>query len=172
MDNYFALHGPAYAGKTTLAKALEEKGYLLINFTDSLKEIAVRSLHEADHYTSVEEINKDKDKYRAFLIELGHVIGFDSKEMFIDDALLPWESKGRPSCVFDNVRTLAQAVYLQSRGFKIVELVLTPAEQEKRAGRIIKDFNEDFAADLYLNAYAPTSRLVEKILSETNQAAL
>lgn len=123
---HIALTGPAYAGKTTLAKELERRGYLLISFTDLLKGYACRALSALDIHTSVQEISQKKEQYRPFLQELSLLIGWGQNLMYVHEALDHWYRSGRPACVFDNVRDARQAEELQWIGFTLVELDLPP----------------------------------------------
>lgn len=115
---YIALSGRPGSGKTTLAKALEAKGYKLINFTDLLKQRASEALH-----VSVAEIKENKEKYRAFLQEYATLIGFQTNYEYVYQALGDWFLQGsKEPCVFDNVRTPEQWEVLKGLGFVLVEV--------------------------------------------------
>ena len=130
---YIALHGPAYSGKTSLAREMERRGYMYISFTDLLKTYLVRALAAVDVSLTVQQIHREKEKYRPLLQEFSKVVGWQDDPMRIHEALAPWYEAGRPSCVFDNVRDLRQAEELLWIGFEIVELTVTPTDQARRA---------------------------------------
>jgi hypothetical protein len=119
---YIALTGQIAAGKTAVAQALVAKGYLLISYTDLLKDYLARALTAIGQPTTVEMILADKEHYRALIQEFGTVIGFDQGGAFVSEALAAWEQAGLPPAVFDNVRTDAQASAVQGYGFAVVAL--------------------------------------------------
>lgn len=142
-----ALAGPQLAGKTTLAHALAERGYLLINFTGLLKQIAVASLSEAGHRVSVEEMLQNKAKYRRYLQELGELIGFDTDPAFVHEAVekAGWYTRRAPrKAVFDNVRTVEQIRTLAEYGFELVYLDTPEHVRFGRAARIHGLSREEF----------------------------
>lgn len=122
---HIALTGPIGAGKTTISKALEAEGYLRINFTDFLKQLAASCLSLIVP-TSLDDIRSNKPKYRGFLQEFGTLIGYNCNTSYISYLMEKWYEMGQPSCTFDNVRFQGQAEYLKSLGFKIVKLDLPP----------------------------------------------
>jgi hypothetical protein len=137
-----ALHGPMYSGKTTLSRALvAAHGFTLVNYTDYLKELASRALSHIGMYTSVEQIKADKTHFRAFLQDLGTLLGFD-EGAFVEQCLFeqaatvwtgPQEAALPERIVFDNVRTPAQFAILQRYGFHLVRLFIPTDEQVRRA---------------------------------------
>lgn len=175
---YVALTGAAYAGKTTLTKALVQKGYMPIIFSDLLKQMAVDALRAVGTLVTVDEIQDEKARYRPFLQHLGVLTGFDEGGIYVIRALEAWRQQGRPAAVFDNVRTDQQAMALMSQGFRIVQLDLERAEQVARAislGATVRQFelammhdvergiNTDLA-DLRLDATRPVAALVDDIV--------
>ena len=137
-----ALHGPMYSGKTTLSRQLvAAHGFVLVNYTDYLKELAARALTHLGQYTSVEQIKADKTRFRSFLQDLGTLLGFDSggfvEECLFEQAAVVWtgpqEAALPGNIVFDNVRTPAQFAILQRFGFRLVRLFLPTDEQVHRA---------------------------------------
>lgn len=128
--DYIALTGSIKSGKTTVARALEKKGYLLISYTDLLKEYVARALTGAGFPTQPSTILAHKEQYRALIQEFGTVIGFDQGGDFMSKAFAGWD--GHQRVVFDNIRTDEQAASLPL-GFDIVRLEAT---HETRADRI------------------------------------
>jgi hypothetical protein len=136
---YIALTGQIAAGKTAVAQALVARGYLLISYTDLLKQYVARALTAIGQPTTVEMILADKEHYRALIQEFGSVIGFDQGGAFVAEALAEWERLGWPLAVFDNVRTDAQAASVQAYGFEVVELRATDYTRFTRLGSAGKD---------------------------------
>lgn len=130
---YVALTGPIYSGKTSLAEELEGRGYMRVQFNDLLKSYAARALIKCGVTTHLSDILTNKTKYRAFLQELGELIGFNDQHKYVHEALARWVIAGQPPCVFDNVRTDEQADTVRSLGFQIVRLDIPIMEQENRA---------------------------------------
>ena len=134
MSRRVAVRGPLYAGKTTMAHALEREGFVLINFTDSLKAMAADALCHLGVPTSVADIKADKEHYRPFLQQLGTLVGFDEGRTipaFVAEHIQRYGEDR--DYVFDNVRFLAQWEALKPFGFTLVQLHLTPMQQEERA---------------------------------------
>jgi hypothetical protein len=126
-----ALHGGLLSGKSTLATALEERGFAYINYTRLLKQYAVGALEACGITTSLMMIEADKEKYRRFLIELGDQLGFDHG-FGIDETLAPI-IKNEDRLVFDNVRFPAQMDKLVALGFRMVRIDTPMAVREERA---------------------------------------
>lgn len=145
-----ALTGRMYAGKTTYAKHLQNQGFYLINFTDLLKRRAVDALRACGSPVTLEDILKDKQKYRGFLQELGVLIGFDDEPRYVLEACEDWLNAECPDdVVFDNVRTLAQWEVLNNMGFTLVEVVAPEEERLKRAERAGVRPSELYAVELH-----------------------
>jgi hypothetical protein len=141
-----ALKGRAFSGKSTLAQELVRRGYFDIQFSDSLKRVAISMLEPYFPELTLEEVKATKKYYRHFLIELGHLIGFDWDPAFVNIALQPWWQEGAPSrAVFDNVRFDAQFEALLPYGFELVEVV-APEDvrwsRAKQAGMTKREFNK------------------------------
>lgn len=137
-----ALHGPMYSGKTTLSRQLvAAHGFVLVNYTDYLKELAARALCHLGQYTSVEQIKADKTRFRSFLQDLGTLLGFDDgafvEQCLFEQAAIVWtgpqEAALPERIVFDNVRTPAQFAILQRFGFHLVRLDIPRELQRHRA---------------------------------------
>lgn len=128
-----ALAGPPYSGKSELARELERRGYMRLQFNDVLKDIAVQVLEPYVPDLTVEEIKLLKGKYRPFLQELGNVIGFNYDPMFMNIALKPWWEAGMPRAVLDNVRFDEQYEILRPYHFKLVHLDAPEAVRKARA---------------------------------------
>jgi hypothetical protein len=127
-----ALSGAPCAGKTTVGRELEKRGYLFIDFSDIIKQEAAKALTAAGMPTTVEEIRANKPKYRAFLQELGVLIGFDTDPKYVWHSLGVYGWHDGKLAVFDNVRTAEQFQVLQPLGFKLVRI---EADFETRATR-------------------------------------
>ena len=124
--NLIAVTGPQLAGKTTLARELERRGWRFVDFTGRLKELAAISLSEVGPTVTRQMIEQDKAKYRRYLQELATLIGYDDNPVYVQDALyavgflLPRADRAR--FVFDNVRTMEQWNVLKGYGFTLVRL--------------------------------------------------
>lgn len=178
---HIMIAGPMYSGKSTIARAMKEQGYMWVRFGDLLKLYASDMLSAVGIHASVDHINEAKKLYRPFLQELGEVIGFNDDPKFVHEALGDWEINGRPPAIFDNPRTEAQAKVLDYFGFKLVQLELDPSEQYKRALKygvtleeLIKVRNHPVEqgigrpdlVELYLDAAKPTEELVQVLLGQ------
>lgn len=133
MTVQIAITGTIYSGKTTLAKHLRDKyGFIHVNFSDVLKRYACMALEGVGVKVRVSDIVNNKDRYRAFLQELGVLMDFDTNPEFVYEAVTPHSFTTQP-VVFEAVRTKEQADTLHSLGFKIVKLCLPKDEQIRRA---------------------------------------
>lgn len=171
----FALHGPLFSGKTTLAEALVREGYTLIDYTGELKRRYVRALTCAGVPTTLDEVLAHKEEERAGIIWLGSRIGFDQGAL-VDE--LVGEAGDPEHAVFDNVRFPVQYEKLQVFGYRLVRLVLPPAEQEARAylkgisGVELRAKRSDltelplpaYLDEIVLDARRPTQELVDELL--------
>jgi dephospho-CoA kinase len=135
MIKLVGLTGTIYSGKTTLAEALANEGYVHVNFSRMLKVYAERALFACGNAATVEYIEANKDSYRAFLQELGVLIGFDTHPRYVLEALALSKAGERP-IVFEAVRTEEQAAVLRSFGFKIVQLAFP--DRSEQAYRAVK----------------------------------
>jgi len=132
----FALHGPMFSGKSTLAKLLEmEHGFENLDYTDWGKSLVAQALQGmlARRVTHDEvRVRKNEPRMREFTIAALRFYGFDEgvgvKEMA--STLEPEQP-----AVFDNVRYLPQYHALIPYGFTLVRLVINPYEQVLRADR-------------------------------------
>lgn len=116
-----ALAGGIASGKSSVARALGERGYLVVEHADVLKQLLVDALASIGVVLTLEEIKANKAQYRTLLQEFGSVIGFDSGR-YISMALheMGWDGEG--AAVIDNVRTDAQAAEARRWGFQVVRL--------------------------------------------------
>jgi hypothetical protein len=137
----YALTGPMYSGKTSLAHALADvHGFALVNYTDYLKELAANALSYIGVETTVRGIKEDKAKYRSFLQDLGTLVDFDNgayvQRCLVEQAMDRTGFNGlNEDIVFDNVRTQAQFDILRDYGFQLVRLTVNPIVQINRATR-------------------------------------
>lgn len=127
-----ALTGPQCSGKSTLAEELEKHGYLRVEFADLLKRVAADGICFMGGYVEVEEIRKEKAKFRPFLQELGVVLGFNDDPYWVYEAIRQSGWSPGMQAVFDNVRTEEQFLALQTLGFQLVRL---EAHEKVRFGR-------------------------------------
>lgn len=134
-----ALCGGCYSGKSTIAQELARQGYTLVNFTDSLKEVAARVLGVAGLDVTVPEIKRRKDYYRPFLQALGTLIGYDTNPTWVYQAFPPILEE---RMVFDNVRTVEQFHTLRGMGFELVYVQTSRHQRYLRSGLIAADFTE------------------------------
>jgi chloramphenicol 3-O-phosphotransferase len=130
-----ALTGAPCSGKTTVARALESRGYLFIDFCDIIKQIAADALTRIGTPTTVEEIRANKDRYRPFLQDLGELIGFDDDPKYVYHALGYYGFAGcaHKYAVFDNIRTPEQFAVLERLGFHLVRLYVPFETRADRA---------------------------------------
>lgn len=178
-----ALHGPLKSGKSTLAKALTEQyGFTYVNFTRDIKVRAARALSAAqERYISVEMIERNKEAFRPFLIELARAIGVDEGET-VNEVLVEqlgmvtdtWPQR----VVFDNVRYVQQMDKLLPYGFRLVRLQLSDYAQEDRARHdglsadalfeLRLDTTEQplphYAGEITLNADLPAFAVLEELV--------
>lgn len=172
-----ALTGPQLSGKTTLARYLQDNhGYIWVNYTDYLKTLAARALQSIGITVTVEDILANKPAYRAFLQELGTIVGFDKGNYVLDclnetcrkagfhGGLLP------SNVVFDNVRFSSQFALLLPCAFRLVRLAVDPATRGSRGTIIAGDHYAEqgvpfHLGELTLDASKPTVELVEAILN-------
>lgn len=129
----FALHGPMFSGKTTIAQLLEERhGYTWLNYTDFGKELCAHALSALLGRTVTQaEVVARKNEWRDFIIQALRIYGFD-EGAGVDELL---ERTGEEHIVFDNVRYQSQWDKLQPHGFTLVRLVISGEEQKRRAGQ-------------------------------------
>jgi hypothetical protein len=126
-----ALHGEFLSGKSTLAKRLAYDGFMVVSYTNLLKEYAAKALTACGIPTTLEDILADKERYRPFLIELGTLLGFD-QGFGIRDQIIPLIA-GQEFVVFDNVRFPAQMNILAEYGFRLVRIITPEVVRLERA---------------------------------------
>jgi chloramphenicol 3-O-phosphotransferase len=141
-----ALTGAPCSGKTTVARELEKRGYLFIDFCDLIKQIAADVLTHAGVPTTVEMIRSNKDHYREFLQVLGEQIGFNDNPAYVYRALSEYGFSGcaHKYAVFDNVRTPEQFAVLQGLGFHLVRIWVPTETRAERAWSKYGTEPEDF----------------------------
>ena len=181
----FALTGPMYSGKTTLANYLEERySYININYSRTLKHIACDMLNAVDYQElfhlsdelTVADIEANKPKYRAFLQEIGTICGFDNGG-FVDKVCEQLDNYPAANAVFDNVRYPAQFEKLQKKGFVLVRLVdptnvasqrgvITGADHEAERGMPF------YAGEIHVDAAWPTTKQAEYLTSNAVKGVL
>lgn len=131
----FALHGPMFSGKSTLARDLRDLcEFTYINYTDYGKAQVAKALSALlGRYVDAEEVIARKNEWRDFIIQSLRIYGFDEANG-VDDLLALYA--GTPAnIVFDNVRYLSQYEALKPYGFTLVRLQVSPQEQADRASR-------------------------------------
>jgi dephospho-CoA kinase len=177
-----ALTGPKYTGKTKLAHELEARGYMLINFTDQLKELYLQTAQAMALSVTMDDLTRNKEYYRQQLQDFAVLIGFNRDPYFVERSLRPWKEAGCPSAAFDNVRFIEQYLCLRRYDFKLVELTLPAHDRYQRALKhysklSIGDFMTTASyeaehaigrswADLILDAGLPVTALAEEIVHE------
>jgi hypothetical protein len=186
---HLALTGRTFSGKSTVAKALEAEGYLIVQYSDLLKVAAVVGLRSAMNILgdrqpryefTLAEVKEDKEDFRILLQEFGTHLMFDHGGPWIDKALEPWYEAGKPPMVLDCVRTNSQIARLLIHQIPTVELKIRRIEQQRRAqlrGMTKGEFErnnrnpierEQFYKDwisLSIDATLPTAQIVERIIN-------
>jgi hypothetical protein len=130
-----ALTGAPCSGKTTVARELEKRGYLFIDFCDIIKQIAAEVLTNAGVPTTVELVRANKDHYREFLQALSEQIGFNTNPAYVYRALSEYGFSGcaHKYAVFDNVRTPEQFAVLKGLGFHLIRIWASESTRSARA---------------------------------------
>lgn len=169
MSRYIAVHGPIGSGKTTLAQALQAEGFLWVNFTDALKEKACQALYPF-RPTTVMEMHARKEAFRPFINAFGDVIDFTNRPEYVHEALKEWYRLGQPDAVFDNVRSVSQALTVKALGFKVVRLQADLELLQSRRKATAESRNHPIEAplppeyvDLYLDASLPLETLIRQV---------
>lgn len=189
----YALHGELFSGKSTLASALEARGFAYVNYTQYLKILAARSLSAIGIPTTVAMIEANKEEYRAYLIALGTRCGFDQGN-FVEECLRHdtiWEDDdngvaqggdGLPKhIVFDNVRFPAQFEKLIPLGFRLVRLStpygvrlsraeakgLSRADYDARLADKSETPLPEYPGEISLSVNGPTDALVDTLAALT-----
>lgn len=166
-----AVAGRMYSGKTSLAQYLvEHHGWYCIGYTDLLKEWLSGFLTGLGVITTVEDICRDKAKYRVILQELGNLLGFN-EGFGVHEAIRRWDRDGRPEpVIFDNVRFDGQFEALADLGFVLVELRV-PQELRVHCAQGLGISSEDLhRMDMHFseNAFTPevTVHVGERSIAE------
>lgn len=147
-----AVCGPSQSGKSTLAKYMvEQHGWYHINYTRRLKEwfAADVSRHLKTPLT-VEEIEANKEKYRAALQEYGVHVGFDEGNG-VDEVIRDWKRLrewNTQSVIFDNVRFQSQFDKLKKHGFVLVKLAVVE-KPEKPKLQLVPQYPGSFIYQYY-----------------------
>lgn len=132
-----AITGGLFTGKTTLAEYLrDEHGFKYISYTDMLKTFAQEALHAVGLDVSIAEMKANKEKYRAFIIALGHLIDFDNGYGLEELADTIRAHAPHDNIVLDNVRFEAQMDILERHGFRMLRVV-TPIQERRRRARAV-----------------------------------
>jgi len=134
-----ALHGGLFSGKSTLATALEARGFVYVNYTRYLKVLYARSLRAVGIQMSADDVERDKERERPHIISFGSRIGFD-KGNFVEECLDEEASIRHDEytaladdIVFDNVRFDAQMEKLLTHGFRLVRITTPLSIRKERA---------------------------------------
>jgi dephospho-CoA kinase len=132
---WVAITGGIFTGKTTLAEYLrDEHGFKYVSYTDMLKTFASEALAAVGLEVSVEAMKADKEKYRHFIIALGHLIDFDNGYGLEQLAETIKATCPNENVVVDNMRFEAQMDILERHGFRMLRVV-TPIQERKRRAR-------------------------------------
>jgi hypothetical protein len=130
------------SGKSTLAKHLErEYGFIRADHSRSLVEafVAQWNAQEADglRAITVDEVYRDKEKWRPSLQEFGYTSGFNDPLKAVRWAkytLREWlQYKPERNVVFDSLRGEGQAQVMRDLGFQIVQLEIDDETRCERA---------------------------------------
>lgn len=170
-----ALYSPPCYGKTALAEYLRDAhGFWLMNFTDLIKETAVDMLNFANLDVAVEDVVREKERFRPFLAMVSKTLDFNGG-YGIDQLIEMWQAAGSPqNVVFDNVRYLKQYEKLMPYGFVLVGLNISGDEWAARAEKkgttpyelkdTMKRDMEPIFPDITINADGPVHRAAETLL--------
>ena len=150
-----ALHGGLFSGKTTLADYLrDEHGWHYVSYTDMLKAFASQALDAVGLEVSVQQMKLEKEKYRQFIIELGHVIDFDNGYGLDELCYLLEQHVPNEHIIFDNVRFEAQFDILARNGFRLLRVV-TPVQERRRRARAFGLTDAEFTKRMKDSSEAP-----------------
>lgn len=138
-----ALHGPFKAGKSYLAKALEDRGWQVLNYTDFIKGKLCEALAAVGMQVTVEQMHANKEFYRPLIIEFATVIGCD-QGYGVED-LIAQIKPDAEGVVFDNVRFPAQWNLLETAGLTLLRLT-TPDRVRLARARGVGMTKERFLA--------------------------
>lgn len=179
-----AIHGPLKSGKSSLAQALQDRGFQVLNYTDLLKQYLSEALAAIGIQVSVEEMHADKEKYRQLLIEFATVIGFD--DGFGIDRMLSEIKPDAEGVVLDNVRFQKQYDLLKPEGFVLVRLTTPERVRLARArgeGMLRSEFEQyatqkteqplpEQPGEIKLNVSGNMDKVVENLTAQIVQRAL
>lgn len=154
--------GKIAAGKTTIAKFFEEKGFCRVSCSDPLIDLLTHNLSE---YSWLPEIPEKSEPTRDKLIEYGRYL----KETYGEDILIRLALDKKRNCenvVIDGVRSKGEIEAIKKRGGFII-YVEARAEiryerlKKRNAGkdRVIKSFEDFLKADEAEEKLYHTSKL-------------
>lgn len=170
-----ALYGKPCSGKTTFANYLRDThGFYKMDFTDLIKETVVDMLNFANLDITVEDVHKEKERFRPLLQTVAATLGFD-EGYGVDQVIAKWVDAGCPqNVVFDNVRYMKQYERLVPYGFVLVELAVSNGQWQQRAtqkGTTVYNLSEQMKRDmeeiwpdLILNGNGPVTHIAETLL--------
>ncbi|MDK2782649.1 MAG: dephospho-CoA kinase [Thermococcaceae archaeon] len=154
--------GKIAAGKTTVAKFFEERGFCRVSCSDPLIDLLTHNLSE---YSWIPEVPEKAEPTRDKLIEYGKYL----KEKYGDDILIRLALDKKRNCenvVIDGVRSRGEIEAIKKRGGVIIYVEASPEKRYERlkkrnAGKdkVIKSFEDFLKADEAEEKLYHTSKL-------------
>ncbi|EHR78519.1 hypothetical protein OCC_11272 [Thermococcus litoralis DSM 5473] len=154
--------GKIAAGKTTIAKFFEERGFCRVSCSDPLIDLLTHNLSE---YSWLPEVPEKSEPTRDKLIEYGRYL----KETYGEDILIRLALDKKRNCenvVIDGVRSRGEIEAIKKRGGFIIYVEARPEIRYERlkkrnAGKdkVIKSFEDFLKADEAEEELYHTSKL-------------
>ncbi|ALV61817.1 Dephospho-CoA kinase archaeal, predicted [Thermococcus sp. 2319x1] len=154
--------GKIAAGKTTIAKFFEERGFCRVSCSDPLIDLLTHNLSE---YSWLPEVPEKSEPTRDKLIEYGRYL----KETYGEDILIRLALDKKRNCenvVIDGVRSREETEEIKKRGGVIIYVEASPEIRYERlkkrnAGKdkVIKSFEDFLRADEAEEKLYHTSKL-------------
>lgn len=154
--------GKIAAGKTTIAKFFEERGFCKVSCSDPLIDLLTHNLSE---YSWLPEVPEKSEPTRDKLIEYGRYL----KETYGEDILIRLALDKKRNCenvVIDGVRSRGEIEAIKKRGGFIIYVEARPEIRYERlkkrnAGKdkVIKSFEDFLKADEAEEELYHTSKL-------------